>query len=166
MNGFRSGAFFLVTACFFAFFGCKHDEGLRSPTRRQWKDKAVAAIGETYRDSGGLTNELQRLAAIPASESDSDHWLSPKMILLKNGEWLVYTNKCRKEDGKIYDIFVARGSDGQWYYSTYHFCINMIVLRVDPQPSSISQFAQTYFCRTFDGRSDDCLQKTWPPKRQ
>ena len=162
----RTAFLLLASVCSFALIGCSSDDGLRSRARRQWKDKAVAAIAETYRDSAALTNELQRLAAIPASESDSDHWLSPKMILLKNGEWLVYTNKCRKEDAKIHDIFIARASDGQWFHSTYHFCVNVIVLRVDPQPSSISQFAQTYFCRTFDGRSDDCLQKTWPLKRQ
>jgi hypothetical protein len=82
----------------------------------------------------------------------------------RNGEWLAYTNVCRKEDRHIHDLFLARGSDGRWYYSTYHFCIGMIVLRMEEQqPEDLAGFAKTYFLRTFDGQSDDCLQKTWPP---
>ena len=86
------------------------------------------------------------------------------MILMRKGEWLAYTNVCRKQDRHIYDLFLARGSDGRWYYSTYHFCIGMIVLRMEEQPEDLAEFARTYFLRTFDGRSDDCLQKTWPPE--
>jgi hypothetical protein len=150
----------LLTLC-----GCKPDEGLRSTARKQWKEKAVGAITETYRDSTELTNELKRLRSVPATESDAP-WFSQRLIVMTNGEWLVYTNRCRKEDPKIYDIFVARGSDGRWYYSTYHFCINTIVLRIDPRPASISEFIQRYSLRTFDGRSNVCLEKTWPPVRR
>ncbi|HMJ64280.1 MAG TPA: hypothetical protein VK615_02925 [Candidatus Binatia bacterium] len=71
-----------------------------------------------------------------------------------------------KEDRKIDDIFIARGSDGKWYYSTYHFCINMIALRIDPQQENLTQFTQTYFLRTFNEGTDDCLEKTWPPQRR
>jgi hypothetical protein len=146
-----------------ALLGCKPGEGLHSPARKQWKDKTITAITETSRNPTWITNELRRMAAIPSTDGHSDHYLSPKLILLKNGEWLAYANKCRKEDRRIHDIFIARGSDGKWYYSTYHFCIDMIVLRIDPQPESLSQFEQTYFLRTFIEGTDDCLAKTWPP---
>jgi hypothetical protein len=145
-----------------ALCACKPDEGLRSKARKQWKDNAVGSITQTYGDSAGLTNELQRLAG---EQSESENWLSSKLIVMTNGEWLVFTNKCHKEDRNIHDIFIARGSDGQWYYSTYHFCINMIVLRIDPRPANLSEFVQRYSLRTFDGRSDISLEKTWPPKR-
>jgi hypothetical protein len=144
---------------------CNPNEGLRSKARKQWKENAIATITETYRDSIGLTNELERLRSVRATESDAA-WFSSSLILMTNGQWLAYTNRCRKEDAKVHDIFIARGSDGQWYYSTYHFCIKMIVLRMDDRPASLSEFAQRYSLRTFDGRSDVSLEKTWPPKRQ
>lgn len=96
--------------------------------------------------------------------SDSDGWLSERLIVMRNGDWLAYTNICRKQDQHIYDLFLARGSDGQWYYSTYHFCIGMVALRMEEeQPDDLAGFAKTYYLRTFDGQSDECLQKTWPP---
>lgn len=49
-------------------------------------------------------------------------------------------------------------------YSTYHFCIDMIVLRGDEQSEDLAGFAKTYHLRSFDGHSDECLQKTWPPE--
>jgi len=84
------------------------------------------------------------------------------MILMRNGDWLTYANVCRKEDGRIYDLFLARASDGRWYYSTYHFCVGMIVLKMEEQPEDLAGFAKTHYLRMFDGQSDECLQKTWP----
>ena len=45
---------------------------------------------------------------------------------------------------------------------TYHFCIDMIVLRGDEQSEDLAGFAMTYFLRSFDGHSDECLRETWP----
>lgn len=95
--------------------------------------------------------------------NDSDRWLSERLIVMRNGDWLAYANICRKQDRHIYDLFLARGSDGQWYYSTYHFCIGMVVLRMEEQSDDLAGFAKMYYLRTFDGQSDECLQKTWPP---
>ena len=86
---------------------------------------------------------------------------------MTNGEWIAYTNICRKQDFKIQDLFIGRASDGKWYYSTYHFCIDMVVLRMredmlEPRPGSVKQFADEYYLKEFDGRSDECLRKTWP----
>ena len=85
------------------------------------------------------------------------------IILTRKGEWLAFANRCQKQDGRIPDIFLARGSDGRWYYSTYHFCIDMINLRSEEQPEDLADIGRAYFLQTFDGHSDDCLQKTWPP---
>jgi len=98
-----------------------------------------------------------------AEASDDASWLSERIIVTRKGEWLAYANSCQKQDGRIPDIFLARGSDGHWYYSTYHFCVGMVVLRMEDQPEDLAAFTKTYFLRTFDGQSDDCLQKTWPP---
>jgi len=39
----------------------------------------------------------------------------------------------------------------------------MVVLRMEEEPEDLATFAKTYFLQRFDGQSDDCLQKTWPP---
>jgi hypothetical protein len=42
----------------------------------------------------------------------------------------------------------------------------MLALRDEEQPDNLAQFIAAYFLREFDGRSDECLNLTWPPKRE
>ena len=136
---------------------------LQSSARRAWKERSIADIAARVADPSWPTNEFARLTAHRTNDvSDDASWLSEHMIVTRNGEWLAYANSCQKQDGRIPDIFLARGSDSRWYYSTYHFCVGMIVLRTEEQPEDLATFAKTYFLQTFDGQSDDCLQKTWP----
>ena len=140
---------------------------LRSNARRAWKDTSIANINARIAEPSWPTNEIARLKPQSLVETVNDvGWLSDQIILTRKGEWLAYANSCQKQDGRIPDIFLARGSDGRWYYSTYHFCIGMVVLRMDEQPEDLATFAKTYFLQTFDGQSDDCLQKTWPPSSE
>ena len=133
---------------------------LQSSLRREWKQKRIAEISARIADVTWSSNELARLTT--AEPGRDDGWLSDTMIRMRNGDWLAYVNICQKRDPRIHDLFLARGSDGQWYYSTYHFCVDMIALRIDEQPEDLAGFKKTYFLRKFDGQSDDCLQKTWP----
>lgn len=131
--------------------------------RRAWKDKAIAEISTRVADSWP-SNELAELKARGTNgPSVSDGWLSERLIVMRNGEWLAYANICQKEDRRIQDFFLGRASDGRWYYSTYHFCIGMIALKMEEQPDDLAAFGKVYYLRSFDGRSDECLQKTWPP---
>jgi len=140
---------------------------LQSSARRAWKDSSIANIKARIAEPSWPTNEIARLKPQSLVETVNDvGWLSDQIILTRKGEWLAYANSCQKQDGRIADIFLARGSDGRWYYSTYHFCIGMVVLRMDDQPEDLATFAKTYFLQTFDGQSDDCLQKTWPPSSE
>lgn len=140
---------------------------LRSTARKQWKDNAVAEIALWMSDPKWLAAETNTLAAKAAKDpSDSDAWLSERLILMKNGEWIAYASECSKKDRRIHDIFLGRASDGKWYYSSYHFCIGMLELKMEEQPETLSSFAKDYFLRDFDGRSDVCLELTWPPKRK
>ena len=91
--------------------------------------------------------------------------LTENLILATNGDWIVWASKCSKEDRRIHDIFVGRASDGKWYYSTFHFCNGKIVLMMEEQPANLGAFIQAYSLREFDGQSDECLGKTWPPER-
>jgi hypothetical protein len=63
---------------------------------------------------------------------------------------------------RIGQTFLARSADGHWYYSTCHFCDSMAAVRNEDPPGSIAEFARRYSVREFDGKSDVCLQHTWP----
>lgn len=124
----------------------------------------IAEISARVADPAWANREMADLKTKgTADSSGSDGWLSERLILMRNGDWLAYANICRKEDSRIHDLFLARGSDGQWYYSTYHFCKRMLVLRVQDQSEDLPAFAKAYYLRPFDGHSDECLLKTWPP---
>lgn len=132
--------------------------------RRAWKDNAIREISTRLADPTWPGHELTHLKAKGTNDpGDSDTWLSERLIVMQNGEWLAYANTCQKQDSRIRDLFLGRGSDGRWYYSTYHFCVGMIVLRMEEQPHDLAEFSKTYHLRGFDGHSDECLQKTWPP---
>ena len=137
---------------------------LQSSARRTWKERSIADIAARVADPAWPTNEFARLKPQGTNEPNDDaSWLSERIIVTRKGEWLAYANSCQKQDARISDIFMARASDGHWYYSTYHFCVGMVVLRMEEQPEDLATFAKTYFLQMFDGQSDDCLQKTWPP---
>jgi hypothetical protein len=138
------------------------------PARRQWKEQAIPAIARRAEDKPW---RLQEIEIVTKRTNDqrvlADGWLTDKLILMENGEWLVYQSHCSKEEPHIVrDIFLAKGSDGKWYYSTFHFCIGMVslIMLQETRPSSLAAFAQEYNLREFDGRSDECLKQTkaWP----
>jgi hypothetical protein len=61
----------------------------------------------------------------------------------------------------VHDIFIAKGSDGKWYYTDFHFCVRMMVL--NDQPASLAEFKHRYFLAEFDGVSDAALERSWIP---
>jgi hypothetical protein len=139
---------------------------LDSKARKQWKDNAIAEIAKQTSDTAPILKEVEAMKAKPSGELEWDGWISEDLIVMTNGQWMAYRNVCAKEKERIPDLFLGRGSDGRWYYSTYHFCIRMIVLKdMLGQPGSLAQFLQQGFLREFDGHSDECLKKTWPLKR-
>jgi hypothetical protein len=133
--------------------------------RRAWKEKAIAEISSRVADSAWPSNELARLQTKGINgPGNSGTWLSERLIVMRNGDWVAYAAICQKENRRIQDLFIGRGSDGSWYYSTYHFCIDMLELRMEENPpDDLAAFSQTYHLRQFDGHSDECLGKTWPP---
>lgn len=133
--------------------------------RKVWKDTAVTGITHLMAQPMWLSNELGRLT--PTSSNtypDPESWMTSHIIRMRDGEWLVYTNICQKENRRVRDLFIAYGSDDRWYYSTYHFCIGMVVLRMDDQPASLLSFTTNYHLETFDGVSDKALEQTGPQK--
>ncbi|MEM9478605.1 MAG: hypothetical protein AAGA58_02975 [Verrucomicrobiota bacterium] len=73
------------------------------------------------------------------------NWMSTQWITCKDGSWLAYRNECTKE-GRWWlgDLFIARDSEGIWYQSDYHFCVDAFVLRMRGQPESLGEFIKNY----------------------
>ncbi len=137
---------------------------LHSPARKRWKEKGISDITRRIGDTNWLALETKKVKANAAS--DPEMWFSDGLIVMSNADWIAYAAECSKKDHRIHDIFIGRTSDGRWYYSTYHFCVEMLVLRMEDQSESLTNFIAKYFLREFDGHSDDCLETTWPPKRR
>jgi hypothetical protein len=136
--------------------------------RRHWKDEAIPLIAHWAEDQNWRAQEI---GVLTNRRSDkrvrAEGWLTDSMILMANGEWLVYKSHCSKQAPHLVkDIFLAKGSDGKWYYSTFHFCVGMVALlgEQETQPHDLAMFVHEYNLRQFDGRSDECLKETgtWP----
>lgn len=136
--------------------------------RRNWKNEAIPQISQWVNGTNWQVAQLGLLTNGVSSASVYEAgWLSDKMILMTNGEWLVYRSHCPKKSPRlVQDIFLAKGSNGKWYYSTFHFCVEMIGLRMEQEehPPSLAMFVHEYNLREFDGVSDECLKETdtWP----
>ena len=129
--------------------------------RKQWKDRAIELIDQHSHDKIWTAAQQEEIRKLEAPDKIG-WWASPEMLLMENDEWITFANACWKSDWRVGDIFIGRGSDDQWYYSSYHFCNGMIVAKSMPQPKSLEEFCTSYFLETFDGKSDDCFQKTVP----
>jgi hypothetical protein len=158
----------LIFGALCAHFGYSEHQALYGKARKEWKNAAIATVGMLAKDSRWVTNQISAITTAPQVPewAGIPEWLSPNLILTSNGQWLVYTNVCNKENAGIRDLFIARGSDGKWYHSDFHFCVKMITFAVwpFPKPENIQQFAQWCSLREFDGHTDDCLKPTWDRK--
>lgn len=134
----------------------------RSAERRAWKNDALEAI---RKDLAAPDYLKRRFGEVPQAgsffDTEEDGWLTPDTIVCRDGSWLAYRSRCHKEDAAVHDIFVAKASDGRWYYSDFHFCIDAIVLKMRGQPESLAAFKAGYHLAEFDGHSDDALAPTW-----
>lgn len=138
---------------------------LHARARVNWKNNAIAEIKQRVQIADFVARHKTRIESAIADRGNPEGaWFTDKLLVMKNGEWMAYAGHCQKRDPKIKDIFIGRGSDGKWYFSTYHFCINLTTLTIEPQPASLREFIDTYFVREFDGQSDDCLELTWLDK--
>ena len=137
-------------------------ERLDSKARRQWKDNAIVQIAKQTSDSAAILKEIEAMKTTPLDSEWWDTWISEDLIVMTNGQWIAYRNVCQKEDERIPDLFLGLGSDGRWYYSTYHFCVRMMNLSELGQPKSLTEFSKKYYLREFDGHSDECLKDTRP----
>jgi hypothetical protein len=89
-------------------------------------------------------------------------WITDSLLLMTNGQTLQYRFRHGSEF-LVPHLFLARDSDGQWWYSSYHFCNGMSMIRGEAQPGSVSEFARRFWLRQFKPLTDDWTESTWPP---
>lgn len=130
--------------------------------RRAWKNNAIQEIRS---DIVNPKHFIERFGTEPTARGDFDtsgeeQWFREDTIICADGSWLIYRNRCHKEDAKIHDIFIAYASDKKWYYSDDHFCIGAMVVRMRDQSESLEDFRSEFHLESFDGVSDDALEPT------
>lgn len=139
--------------------GCNHRRA-----RAAWKTTTLTRLAAVSFTNEMVESEV-RLMKARMGVGDHADWTGESVLVMTNGEFLVYASRHGANDGFVDHLFLAHGSDGRWYYSTYHFCNNMVGVMADEPPGSIAEFATRYAVRQFDGTSDVCLEHTWPEKK-
>jgi hypothetical protein len=131
--------------------------------RENWKNATLRQLAETSLTNEQIRVELDQIRH-PTPNLDFG-WAHDHVILMTNGQYLAYAFWHGFNSGSVDHLFLAHGTDGKWYYSTYHFCSHMAGILGDDPAGSIGEFVGRYALRDFDGKSDECLKHTWPPKR-
>ena len=145
-----------------AFFVHRHfDRVERERLRAQWKDAALPRLAALAADPTAIAKEMEEMKDLDRRFGRTN-WTGDRLIVMTNGEYLVFASRHGFNNGFINHLFLARGSNGKWLYSTYHFCNSMAMIAGEDSPGSIAEFSKRYAVREFDGKSDVCLEKTWP----
>jgi len=129
----------------------------------QWMERSVQELRALSTETNWIAGKIESLCAFPNQQDDlGRHFISPDLILMANGEWIVYRAATHKQGTQFPELFVGYASDGRWYYSTYHFCRQMMVLGCDGKPSSLSEFRTKYCLVPYSEEPYHELKATWP----
>ncbi|MGN6555344.1 MAG: hypothetical protein ACTHLW_16680 [Verrucomicrobiota bacterium] len=131
--------------------------------RIDWKGATLTRLAGLSLTNEDVSRELETLKGSRGA-AEHQEWAGDHVLLMTNDEYMVYGSR-HGFSGFVDNLFLARGSDGRWYYSTYHFCNSMAGVRFDDPPASIAEFVSRYAAREFDGKSEVCLEHTWPANR-
>jgi len=131
--------------------------------RAHWKTSAIRQLAAMTISNEPILTELHQIRN--PTPTLNFGWAHDHVILMTNGECLMYAWWHGANSGFVDHLFLAHGTDRKWYYSTYHFCTSMVGISGDDPPGSIREFAARYSLREFDGKSDDCLKHTWPSRK-
>jgi hypothetical protein len=150
--------FLLIAALLVGWYEILRFNSMRA--RRTWKTSTLQKLGHTRIENEDIRTEIDQIKN--PTPNLNFGWAHDHVILMTNGEYLVYEFWHGFNSGTVDHLFLAHGTDGKWYYSTYHFCSHMAGILGDDPAGSISEFAKRYSVREFDGKSDECLKHTWP----
>src|SRR4051812_24623791 len=123
-----AGAAVVLIACIVCF-GIR-DARLRE--RTAWKTQVISHWQTGAEDSGEIEKEVETLQRTVVTQNP--RWAGNRVLLMRDGEYLVYAFRHAPNNGLIDHLFLAHGSDGGWYYSTYHFCNQMAAVMADDPP--------------------------------
>jgi len=141
ITGFACGAWWLVTY-----------------KRTRWKGTALERLARSSVTNEVVRQELDQLKASYTNVS-AIVWTHDHVLLMTNGEHIVYEYRHGANDSFPPHLFLGRCSDGRWH-SSHHFCKSMQMVKYDLAPGSIAEFAKRYSARNFDGKSNECLRRT------
>src|SRR5258708_7295318 len=109
--------------------------------RRTWAHDAVSGIDRLARDRSWVaeqTNGVKRqMSEMPRQQGA---WVGHQVAIMGDGEWIAFKNECVHRHALLGDIFIGKASNGRWYYSSFHFCCEMIVPQMDEQPADLPTF--------------------------
>lgn len=153
----------VVSAAVAGFATWIFSDPLHARARREWAARAIATIERRADDKSWLDRELPRLKEAAAVNQWGGAWVGDELLVAADGEWMICQNVCTKEEHTPLrrDLFIGRGSDDKWYYSTFHFCVGKCVLQMEPQPATLAQLVDGYYMVPFDGTPAHCLEQTW-----
>lgn len=100
--------------------------------REAWVERAVTDVERWSADPAWVASRTGR----------PDDWLQPHFLLMRNGEWLTFCQVAGKTDRTLDDVFVAKGADGRWYYSEFHFCVGLVTARMMGPFASLADFVE------------------------
>ena len=112
-----AGLILLMAVISVVIYAVLKPDQYHSPERIAWKNNAIKELEVIYLKDGK-----------PPLDYTHEGWFSTEGFVMVDGSWMVYRSICSKEDSSISDIFIGRGSNGKWYYSTYHFCRDAYII--------------------------------------
>ena len=113
-----AGVFLVLVGLNMKYRISQHQQFFGTP-RKHWKESAIAAVAGRAADPVWLTNETAKIKAELAR--DDQAWFSRGLLLMRDGEWLIGTNICSKEDARIHDLFIGRGQMASGIIRTFIF---------------------------------------------
>ena len=137
----------------------RHRQIVREEANREFRRNAVAEVTRLTADKGWIQD---RIASMPEVKVSDNRWFSTNLIIMVNHEWIACQAACTKSNWKLDDLFIGKASDGKWYYTTYHFCIEMSWLQGNGPSEGLSAFIKEYALVEYSGDANAELMPTWP----
>src|SRR5882762_6057406 len=81
--------------------------------RARWKDATLSRLAGLSFTNKEIVEELER-ARFSEGVGENRRWVSDNLLLMTNGEYVVYAFRHGFNSGFVDHLFLARGSDGRW----------------------------------------------------
>src|ERR1051325_7337521 len=94
----------------------------------EWRRTAVTQLSRLSIAEPPVSNEWSALR-VSITDTNGRAWTSDHVLLMANGEFILYKYRHGANGYFPPHLFVGRGSDGRWLWSDYHFCNSMAMVR-------------------------------------